>query len=207
MATAGSGSNETSRSAARRPPATPFRLGYVRGVTPAKWVRIWEERMRRVPIELVRTDRSDQESVLRDGLVDMAFVRLPIDRDGLHAIPLYEERPVVVVPKDHVLAVADAVTLAEVAELGSPGHPFDATIEDTLALVAAGVGSVVVPQSVARLHSRRDLVARTVSDAEPTRIALAWLSEPDPARSDSAQHRVDTFIGIVRGRTAHSSRG
>jgi DNA-binding transcriptional LysR family regulator len=183
-----------------------FRLAYVRGVTPAKWARIWQERMSRVPLELIRTDEPDQVGVLHDGRADMAFVRLPIDRDGLHAIPLYEERPVVVVPKDHAIAAADTVTLAEVTELAAPRHPFDPSIEDTLALVAAGVGSVVLPQSVARLHARRDLVAREVTDAHPTRIALAWLSEPEPARTDSEQHRVDTFIGIVRGRTANSSR-
>ena len=184
----------------------PFRLAYVRGVTPAKWVHTWEERMRRVPLQLVRTDEPDQVSVLIDDLADMALVRLPVAGDGLHSIPLYEERAVVVVPKDHAVAAADEVTLAEVAELGGPVHPFDAAVEDTLALVAAGVGSMVLPQSVARLHSRRDLVARPVTDAAPTRIALAWMSDPVPPRSDSEQHRIDTFIGIVRGRTANSSR-
>lgn len=185
----------------------PFRLAYVRGVTPAKWVRIWEERMRRIPLELSRIDEPEQVAVLRERRADMAFVRLPVERDGLHAIPLYEERPVVVVPKGHTIAAVDGVTLAELAELGEPVHPFDPAVEDTLALVAAGVGSLVLPQSVARLHSRRDLVAREVTDAEPTRIALAWLSEPHPARTEDEQRRIDMFIGIVRGRTTNSSRG
>ncbi|GAB3798812.1 LysR substrate-binding domain-containing protein [Humibacter antri] len=187
-------------------PSEPFRLAYVRGVTPAKWARIWKERMRRIPIELTRIDEPEQVPVLRDARADMALVRLPIDRDGLHAIPLYEERPVVVVPQDHAIAAADVVTLAEVTELGAPVHPFDAAVEETLALVAAGVGSVVLPQSVARLHARRDLVSRGVTDADPTRIALAWLSEPRPPRSEEQQRRIDTFVGIVRGRTANSSR-
>jgi DNA-binding transcriptional LysR family regulator len=190
-----------------RPPAVPFRVAYVRGVTPTKWERLWRERMRRVPLELARIDQHEQLAVLRDGRADMAFVRLPIDREGLHAIPLYEERQVVVVPKDDAIAAADHVSLAEVAELGAPVHPFDAAVEDALALVAAGVGSVVLPQSVARVHSRRDLVARDVSDAERTRIALAWLSDPRPARTEDEQRRIDTFIGIVRGRTVNSSRG
>ncbi|QDZ16759.1 LysR family transcriptional regulator substrate-binding protein [Humibacter ginsenosidimutans] len=185
----------------------PFRLAYVRGVTPAKWARIWGERMRRVPLDLVLVEQPDQERVLRGGEADMALVRLPIDRDGLHAIPLYEERAVVVVPKDHAIAAADEVTEAEVVELAGPVHPFDPAVDDALALVAAGVGSIVLPQSVARLHARRDLVARPVADAEPTRIALAWLSDPAPGRTDSEQYRIDTFIGIVRGRTANSSRG
>jgi len=184
----------------------PFRLAYVRGVTPAKWARIWEERMRRVPLELLRVDEPDQIAVLRDGHADMSLVRLPIDREGMHAIPLYEEQPVVVVPKDHAIAAADEVSLAEVRELAEPVHPFDPQVEDTLALVAAGVGCMVLPQSVARLHARRDLAARPVTDADPTAIALAWLSDPTPARTESEQYRIDTFIGIVRGRTANSSR-
>ncbi|WP_243063938.1 LysR family transcriptional regulator substrate-binding protein [Humibacter sp. RRB41] len=175
-------------------------------MTPAKWVRIWEERMRRVPLELVRTDAPGQVSVLHDGLADMALVRLPIDREGVHAIPLYDEQQVVVVAKGHAITAADAVSLAEVRELGAPVHPFDQQVEDTLELVAAGVGSIVLPHSVARLHARRDLVAREVTDADPTSIALAWLSDPAPARTDSEQYRVDTFIGIVRGRTTNSSR-
>ena len=162
--------------------------------------------MRRVPLELVRTDQPDQVSVLRDGTAEMALVRLPIDREGLHAIPLYEERPVVMVPKDHAIAAADAVSLAEVEQLAAPRHPFDTHVEDTLELVAAGVGSIVLPQSVARLHARRDLVAREVTDVDPTGIALAWLSDPVPPRTESEKYRIDTFIGIVRGRTARSSR-
>ncbi|MHA7985897.1 LysR substrate-binding domain-containing protein [Rathayibacter sp. CAU 1779] len=175
-------------------------------MTPAKWARIWAERMRRIPLELTRIDQPQQASVLHDRTADVALVRLPIDRDGLHVIPLYEEQPVVVVPKDHAIAAADGVSLAEVAELGAPQHPFGPEIEDTLALVAAGVGSVIVPQSVARLHSRRDLVARPVTDAAPTGIALAWLSDPRPPRTDAEQQRIDTFIGIVRGRTENTSR-
>ena len=66
-------------------------------------------------------------------------------------------------------------------------------------LVAAGVGLALMPMSVARAHSRRDVVARPVADAPDTGIGLAWLrASEDP--------RLDTFIGIVRGRTANSSR-
>jgi hypothetical protein len=42
-------------------------------------------------------------------------------------------------------------------------------------------------------------VARPVADAPDTGIGLAW-----PRASDDP--RVDTFIGIIRGRTPNSSR-
>ncbi len=58
---------------------------------------------------------------------------------------------------------------------------------------------MIVPLSVARTHSRRDLIHRPVTDAEPTTIALAWLV-------DNPNELIEEFIGIVRGRTANSSR-
>ena len=45
--------------------------------------------------------------------------------------------------------------------------------------MAAGTGVVVVPMSVARLHQRKDVVTRVVSDLEPTTIAVVWLVERD----------------------------
>ena len=54
--------------------------------------------------------------------------------------------------------------------------------------------------SVARLHQRKDTAYRPVSDLPPTKVGLAW-------RVDNEDPRVQTFIGIVRGRTERSSRG
>lgn len=185
------------------PPSPPgrraFRVAFVRGVTPTKWARIWAERRRDLPLELVRTDDEDQAAVLRAGRAEMGFVRLPVDQDGLHVIPLYAEQPVVVVPKDHAIAAVDEVVLADLGD--EQVHPAGGDVVGTLALVAAGVGVVVLPQSVARLHARRDLTYRPVTDAEPTRIGLAWLT----GQEDDGD--IEDFIGIVRGRTARSSRG
>ena len=41
--------------------------------------------------------------LIRTGAVDAALVRLPIDRTGLHTIPLYTETTVAVVPKEHLV--------------------------------------------------------------------------------------------------------
>jgi DNA-binding transcriptional LysR family regulator len=115
--------------------------------------------------------------------------------DELHVIPLYREQAVVVAERDSVVAAFSSLTLADLAgETVLPGQDA-AAIE----LVAAGAGVAMMPQGVARLHSRRDVVARPVSDAPDSGIGLAWLA--------SASHpRIDTFVGIVRGRTENSSR-
>ncbi|WP_169951195.1 LysR family substrate-binding domain-containing protein [Microbispora sp. H11081] len=193
-----------------------FRLAYVPGVTPAKWVGVWAERVPDVPLTLVSVAAADAVRVLRDGDADAGFVRLPVDREGLSVIPLYVETTMVVVPKDHVVAAADEVTVADLADddilrpmddtldwTTLPGRPAAARPETTaeaIQLVAAGAGLLLVPQSLARLHHRRDLTYRPVVETPQSQVALAW---PENATTEL----VEDFIGIVRGRTANSSRG
>ena len=193
-----------------------FRLAYVPGVTPAKWAGVWAERVREVPLRLLRTPAAEAVPLLRDGGVDAAFVRLPVDREALHVIPLYVETTVVVVPKDHAVAAADEVVLADLADEDvfeplddvltwdeRPGEPAFTRPESTaraIELVASGTGVLLLPQSLARLHHRKDLTYRTVSDAPQSQIGLAWL---DAETSDL----MEELIGIVRGRTPNSSRG
>lgn len=188
-----------------------LKLGFVEGVTPTKWVRIWKERFPDAGIEAVSLGQADQLAPLLaapgdEAHADVVLVRLPLDAPReleLSVIPLYSEVAVVVVPKDHPIAKLDGLTLAELAELApsSTGYaPGDADLGIAMELVAAGVGPVIVPHSIARLHSRKDVTAKPVTDAAETRIAVAW---PTEQTSDD----VEEFVGIVRGRTAQSSRG
>ncbi|MFD5569083.1 MULTISPECIES: LysR family substrate-binding domain-containing protein [Streptomyces] len=193
-----------------------FRLAYVPGATPGKWVRIWHERLPDVSLDLLPVTAAEASDVLRDGRADAGIVRLPVDRTVFSAIPLYTETTVVVVPKDHLLTAADEVTVEDLAE-EVVLHPLDdvvgwerppgetaferpATTADAIELVAAGIGVLVVPQSLARLHHRRDLTYRPVADAPQSAVALSW---PEDAHTDL----VEQFIGIVRGRTVNSTRG
>jgi DNA-binding transcriptional LysR family regulator len=181
-------------------------------------VRIWNERRPEVPLTLVAVTAPGAAGLLRERGADAGLLRLPVDRTDLSAIPLYTETTVVVVPKDHLVTAADEVSLADLADeivqhplddtldwaaAGPPGRPaFErpATTADAVELVAAGVGLLVVPQSLARLHHRRDLTFRTVTDAPQSQVALSW-------REDATTDLVDDFIGIVRGRTVNSTRG
>ncbi|MGW2615382.1 LysR family substrate-binding domain-containing protein [Streptomyces sp. NPDC001500] len=193
-----------------------FRLAYVPGVTPAKWARIWAERLPDTPLVLLQTSPAEADALLREGGADAAFVRLPVDRAVFSAIPLYTETTVVVVPRDHVITAAEEITLDDLAD-EVVLHPLDdvvgwerppgeaaferpATTEDAIELVAANIGVLVVPQSLARLHHRRDLTYRTLVDAPRSEVALSW---PEEATTDL----VEDFIGIVRGRTVNSTRG
>jgi DNA-binding transcriptional LysR family regulator len=191
-------------------------LGYVPGGTPARWARIWAERHPEVRLNLRAISAAEAAGEVRAGGVDVALLRLPADTSALAVIPLYEEATVAVVPTDHLLSAADEVSSADldgepivlplddvVAWVNAPGIPIEHRPETTMAaveLVAAGLGALIVPQSLARLHHRRDLTYRPIADAPTCPVALAF---PDRPQSPL----VEEFIGIVRGRTPGSSHG
>jgi hypothetical protein len=202
-------SNENSRPAA-------FRLAIVPGVIMDRWARTWAERRPDTALQLVPAEAAEAPGLM-PARADAGLVRLPVDRDVLHAIPLYVETTVVVVPRDHVLNAADELSLAEITELGEPllrplddvlawagapepGAARPQTTAEAVEWVAAGAGLLVVPQSLARLHHRRDLRYRTVTDAPSSGVALAW-------PRDGHTELVEEMIGVVRGRTANSTRG
>ncbi|TDK24632.1 LysR family transcriptional regulator [Arthrobacter crusticola] len=173
-------------------------VGFVAGVTPGKWVGRWRERHPDVPLELQQYG-DDAVAALHSAAADVLFVRLPVDRENLFIIPLYEEQAVVVSSKEHEISLYDEVPLAEleaenlldVAECGGPAGAVE--------VAASGAGVVVLPMSLARLHARRDAVHRPVPELPGTTIGIAWLEGND-------SQDVEEFIGIVRGRTARSSR-
>lgn len=201
-------------------PALSFTVGYVPGGTPAKWARNWAQRHPGAALTLTAVAAADAADAVRTGLVDVALLRLPTDTSGLAAIPLYEETTVVVTPADHLLSAADEVTAADLggepllvpldnvvgwadADGGAPGTPIDHRPETTAAaieLVAAGLGVLIVPQSLARLHHRKDLTYRPIVDGPTCVVALAV---PEGPQSEL----LEEFIGIVRGRRPGSSRG
>lgn len=167
---------------------------------PGKWERLWSERSRRTLV-LSLVEVADQERVIREGEVDMCLVRGEIDREAVHLIPLYAEVPVVVASVEHPVAAYEEIPIAELAdELDVLAENPDITVKEGIETVAAGTGIVVVPMSLARLHARKDVTAVLVTGVPESPVGLAWLV-------DNEDPDVQTFIGIVRGRTARSSRG
>ncbi|MEO7123561.1 MAG: LysR family substrate-binding domain-containing protein [Lacisediminihabitans sp.] len=182
-------------------PIDSLTITFVPGVTLTKWTRAWAERNTDVPLTVAEVSESEQAAALHDGTAQLAFVRLPLDDDGLNVIPLYREVAVAFASKDHAIAAADSLTLADLqGESVRTGSSFGRADFD---LIAAGVGILIVPHSIARRQNRKDLVARPVTDAAETQIAVAWRAGE---QSDLVASRIEEFIGIVRGRTARSSR-
>ena len=192
--------------------AEELRLGFVTGTTPDKWARGWRER-RRERLILLPITEDDQEEAVRGGEVDLALVRLPVDTGALHCVRLYDELPVVVAGRDHLVSAADSVTLEDLTDEqlvrphASGWRPDAVQLEwppmsegEAIETVAAGTGIVIVPMSVARLHHRKDVVQREVTDLPPTTIALVW-------RRDRDGEDIQAFVGVVKGRTSNTSRG
>ena len=188
-----------------------LRVAFVTGTTPDRWARAWRDQ-RRGPLTLVPVTEEEQEDVVRRGEVDLALVRLPVDTTDLHCVRLYDELPVVVAGRDHLVAAADDISLDDLVDeqLVRPHRSgwrphveqraWPAMSEgEAIEAVAAGTGIVIVPMSVARLFHRKDVVERTVVDLPSTTIALVWLHERDDDRTQA-------FVGVVKGRTARSSR-
>jgi DNA-binding transcriptional LysR family regulator len=182
-------------------PALPaLRIAFAPGVTLGKWTRRWQERHPDLPLEVFPAAEGEGVAVLHDGRATLSFVRLPIERDGLSVIRLYGEVAVLVVPRESELAELDSVPETEVAVLaGVASYSPARSMKDAVALVAAGVGFLRLPHSLARLHARKDVVAIPIEGAAETEIALGWLR-------DETTELVEEFVGIVRGRTEASSR-
>jgi DNA-binding transcriptional LysR family regulator len=177
-----------------------LRIAFAPGVTVGKWTRRWQERHPELPLEVFPVPENEGVTVLALGRAMLSFVRLPIDPEGLSVIRLYGEAPVLVVPRDSELAQLESVPSTVVAELTQvASYSPERSVKDAVALVAAGVGSLRLPHSLARLHARKDVVAVPIDGAAETEIAIVW-------PRDQTTGPVEEFVGIVRGRTEASSR-
>lgn len=136
------------------------------------------------------------------------------DPDEYHRVWLYEENLVACASADHWIAAADtSVEWEELAgetflgpeDIAGPGHHQgqgrEPAAEERMALevAASGSGVVLMPQSVARMLTRKDVVVRAIGPSPAFQVGLCWLR----SRDDDV---VQEFIGVARGRRASSGR-
>ncbi|WP_010525562.1 LysR family transcriptional regulator substrate-binding protein [Nesterenkonia sp. F] len=209
------------------PPREVLRLGAIPGATPDKWAARWHARFPEVRLQVEYFDDAGQLKRLRAGTVDVGYLRLPEgedldalvdDPETFHRVLLYREEPVVCASRDHWIAAAEeSVTAEDIAEesLLDPAGMVDPASLDVHApragvelaraerlameVVASGAGLLVLPNSVARMLSRKDVVIRRLEDRPGYAVGLCWLRSAD----DEA---VQELIGVARGRRAGSVR-
>ena len=187
--------------------AETFRLGYVPGATPGRWARTWRERLPDVELELVPLNADEAAGALDEGVVDAAILRLPRERArlaaGLSAIPLYEELPVVVVSRDHLLAAS------EPDELVAPGDLADDVVwlplDDVLFADGAPVpGRPPAPTSESEGADRGDSVDEAGSRPPTSADAVAWAATGAgitvlPMSLARLHHRKDVTFRVLDG--------
>ncbi|MGW4766760.1 LysR family substrate-binding domain-containing protein [Nocardia sp. NPDC004278] len=172
-----------------------FTVGFMPGLIVTAPVRAITDRHPELTLELVRTTWNDQTTVVHDGRVDVSFVRLPIDAQGLSVRPLYTEPRVVVVSAEHRLAGKQTVDVTDLADehllqepdlvpewrdiatelrIPRPDVPAFHSVEEKLEHVAAGRGIIFLPLSVATFYTRADIGYLAVPDIAPNQVSLAW---------------------------------
>ena len=161
-------------------------VGFRAGIRVTDAVRAFSASHPGIRVEVRRVEWDDQADAVRDGRVDLAFVRLPVTGPGLDVRPLYREPRMAALPAGHPLAARDAVTRADLAAQAEilhlcanpePGgaRPLSAvrTVEEKLEYVAAGRGITYLPLSATLLYARPDVVYRPVTGLPPDEVALA----------------------------------
>lgn len=140
-----------------------------------------------------------QEAGLIERRLDVGVLRPPVRQEGIAHRPIADEPLVVAVPEEHWLGQADSVRVEQLrhenfimygAALGSvvndavvrsclasgfyPHCAYEVTeTAAALALVAAGLGVAVLPDSI-RSAPREGVACKEIEDALSVRLDLAW---------------------------------
>ncbi|MDN3295804.1 LysR substrate-binding domain-containing protein [Streptomyces ficellus] len=146
-----------------------------------------------------------QETALADRRLDIGVLRPPTRREGIVHRAVADEALVLAVPEGHWLGDADAVRVEQLrhedfimyaaglnsvvndtvvrsclAAGFSPHRAHEVTeTSAALALVAAGLGVAVLPDSI-RSAPREGVLCKHIEDALPVRLAMAWRDD-DPS--------------------------
>ncbi|SEO45541.1 LysR family transcriptional regulator [Amycolatopsis saalfeldensis] len=162
-------------------------VGFRAGIAVTAAVRQFATRHPDVVVDVQRIEGDDQATMLLDGRIDVAFVRLPINEAGLRVAPLYAEPRVAVLPAGHRLAGKDQITEADLA--GEPlvwngdtqptlrPHPnagyLARGVDETLEHVAAGRGISFLARSATVFYSHPEVTYVPIPDLTPDQVCLA----------------------------------
>ncbi|MFJ1748206.1 LysR family transcriptional regulator [Streptomyces sp. NPDC088116] len=196
--------------------SSTFTVGFMPGITVTAAVRAFSARHPELSVRVMRTSWGDQVQGVHEGLLDVSFVRLPVDRRGLELRPLFQEPRVAVLPADHRLAGKESIVIGDLAPErllqdpdavpewrdlpersggeGAGPWPSFATVEEKLEHVATSGGVLVLPLSTALYYSHTDVAHVPIDGIGPNEVCLAWSAGrrspllPEFADIAAAQH-------------------
>ncbi|MBP7565813.1 MAG: LysR family transcriptional regulator [Burkholderiaceae bacterium] len=166
------------------------------GVLP-RLLREFSERYPQVSVQLLEAATDQQVEWLVQGKLDVGFVRLPVHAAPLEVMPIYDEALVVALPHGHRLARRQRLALPDLRDeqfLNASRRPvglfqsvhsvcrqagFEPRINgvsgnahSAVALVGAGMGIALVPQSMQRILPG-EVVYRKLVDSPMSTVAMA----------------------------------
>lgn len=174
-----------------------FTVGFMPGITVTGAVRAFSAAHPELTVKVVRTSWADQVEAVHEGLLDVSFVRLPVDRRGLALRPVFREPRVAVLPAHHRLAGKESIGIADLAaerllqdpdavpewrdlpdrpsgtENAGPRPAFH-SVEEKLEHVATTGGVIVLPLSTAAYYTHTDVAHVPIGDIGPNEVCLAW---------------------------------
>lgn len=180
-------------------------------------LRAFPARYPNVGVELREFDFRDPSAGLITSVVDVAFMRPPVEgQQDLALEILFEEPRVAIMASDHYLADESRVSIETLVEepfivgpsstgvwrdfwlvvehrAGVPPRlgPETNTIQEWLEAIAAGEGVSLAPASTERFYGRPGVAFVPVVDIEGSAVAVAW-------RKGSAKPLVTAFVDIAR---------
>jgi DNA-binding transcriptional LysR family regulator len=175
-----------------------------------------------VELTLTEMDAPSQAAALRDGRIDVGFLRLPVTDNDIAFEAIFRERFMLALPADHGLADAEQVSFYDLAterfimfpERGGSGFRMQITdicqsfgflpiiaqeaapMQNVIGLVGAGLGISIVPESVGKIQMPEVVYRPLQEDLPLATIALAW-------RKGDTSMAVTAFSDVARA-VAHA---
>ncbi|TFY97342.1 LysR family transcriptional regulator [Ramlibacter rhizophilus] len=160
-------------------------------------VQAFTQRYPAVSVRLQEATTDQQVDWLVQGRLDVGLVRLPVNAAHIEALPLYEESLVVAMPRGHRLARRTKLSLRDLRDeqflnaSRRPVGPFQSVqsqcrsagfeprlsevsgnANSAIALVGAGMGIALVPESMARILPA-EVIYKPLADSPTSTVAVA----------------------------------
>jgi DNA-binding transcriptional LysR family regulator len=195
-------------------------LGFFAGDPIIQLVRAFNATHHDIDIDVKRIYWSDQPGALFDDHVDVSFVHLPMDDNGLDLARLYSSPRLALLPGSHELAGRSQIAIRELANdpvihhwgaspVWDAWHNVDPrpdgrsprrgasarNLEEKIEAAGTGRAISFVPASVtAAMRIPPEVTAIPVVDIPPTEVCLAWKAD---RRSDAIRDLIATALATL----------
>jgi DNA-binding transcriptional LysR family regulator/DNA-binding Xre family transcriptional regulator len=196
-------------------------IGFLVGDPIIALVRAFSAAHHDTDIDVERIYWSDQPGALLDDHLDISFVHLPMEDNGLDVAHLYSSPRLALLPRSHRLAGRAEIAIGELADDpvvlhsgASPlwnawhnvdprpdgkrprGGPAARNLEEKIAAVGTGRAISFIPATVtSAVRIPPDVIAIPVVDIPPAKVCLAWKAD---RRSETIRDLVATARATLR---------